>query len=722
MKRMLINAIQRDELRVAITNNSQLIDLDIETLGQETKKSNIYKGIIASIEPSLGAVFINYGDTRHGFLPLKAISREYFLRDVPPGLESSVDLHQVLRIGQELVVQIDKEERGTKGAALTTFISLAGSFLVLMPNNPRAAGISRQIDGENRDQLRAISQELNLPEGMGLIVRTAGMGRTKEELEWDLSVLLRYWEAIKQAAIARPGPYLIHQESDVVIRAIRDYLRQDIQEILIDEPAAYERARHYISQVRPNFMDRLRLYSDPWPLFSRFHIEQQIENAYQNVVTLPSGGSLIINHTEALVAIDINSAKATRGASLEETALNTNLEAAEEIARQLRIRDIGGLVVIDFIDMTPSRNQREVENRFRQTTQHDRARIQIGRISRFGLLEMSRQRLRTAFTRTAQITCSRCNGQGTVRTTESLGISILHTIQQEAAKAKHVHFHVQLPLDVATYLLNEKREMLKEIENLCQGKIVIIPNQYLESPHYDIKQTKIDPSQEPTRGFASYQIAKTMRIEPLPKKIETKPAAEPAVHQFLPDTNSGVPSLPIPHVGLFKRLMAKLFGYDESTEKQRGSSTKENKFNDDNLKPEVTRAGQHKTHPQHKPRDRNRKHFHDTKDRARRGTRGGRYKKEFRQHSVSPQEKEHRRNRFAQEPTSENREFGPPEETTPPQNRSERLPAHDEPTSNSSFESAHGESRGHHLPSDFLLSDNIPTLDPEEEKNPDEKA
>ncbi|WP_423062289.1 Rne/Rng family ribonuclease [Candidiatus Paracoxiella cheracis] len=558
MRRMLINATQPDELRFAVTCDAQLIDLDIEIPGQEQKKSNIYKGITTSIEPSLGAVFVNYGSERHGFLPLKEVSREYFLQDTD---EFEPDIHKILKLGQELVVQVDKEERGTKGAALTTFISLAGSFLVLMPNNPRAGGISRRIEGDDRDHLRDTINQLNLPEGMGVIVRTAGVGKSPEELKWDLDVLLRYWEAIKQAAVAKPGPYLIHQESDVIIRAIRDYLRQDIEEIIVDEPQAYERARHYINQVRPNFADRLKLYRDKLPLFSRFQIEQQIENAYQREVRLPSGGSVVIDHSEALVAIDINSARATRGGNIEETALQTNLEAAEEIARQLRIRDIGGLVVIDFIDMTPMRNQREVENCLRNALRQDRARIQIGRISRFGLLEMSRQRLRTSLTKSSQIPCPRCNGQGSIRSIESLGLSIIHLIQEQAAKAKNLHFQVQLPVDAATYLINEKRDLLKEIESHCQVKITIIPNQYLESPQYQFKQIKIDPSNlEHSKGTPSYKLAKSLKTESTKKQITKAPVVEPIIQQFLTTT----PPSPAPrkqaNVGLFKRLMSKMFG------------------------------------------------------------------------------------------------------------------------------------------------------------------
>ena len=563
MKRMLINATQLDEVRVAITDDSKLIDLDIEIPGQEQKKSNIYKGIISSIEQSLGAVFVNYGSERHGFLPLKEISREYFLQDIEGDFDF-VDINRVLKVGQELVVQIDKEERGTKGAALTTFISLAGSFLVLMPNNPRAGGISRRIEGEERDQLRETINQLSLPEGMSLIVRTAGLGRLKEELEWDLKILLRYWEAVKRAAVAKPGPYLIHQESDVIIRAIRDHLRQDVEEILVDNEMAFENARHYIEQVRPQFMERLKLYLDYLPLFSRFQIEQQIENAHQREIRLPSGGSLIIDHSEALIAIDINSARATRGASIEETALSTNLEAAEEIARQLRIRDIGGLIVIDFIDMTPPRNQREVENCLRHALSQDRARIQVKRISRFGLLEMSRQRLRSSLTRSTQVTCPRCNGDGTIRSIESSGLSIIHIIQEQASKAKNIHFQLQVPVDLATYLINEKRDLLRDIEKHYPVKITIVPNQYMETPLYQLRQIKINPTNlEHGRGIPSYKLTKTFKVD-VSQKQEMKPLIEPVIQQFLSPTPRPTKTpRKITTPGLFKRLMVKMFGGDE---------------------------------------------------------------------------------------------------------------------------------------------------------------
>ena len=566
---MLINAIQLDEVRVAITADSKLIDLSIEIPGQEQKKSSIYKGIITSIEPSLGAVFVNYGSERHGFLPLKEISREYFLKNEISQDFEPVDINQVLKVGQELVVQVDKEERGTKGAALTTFISLAGSFLVLMPNNPRAGGISRRIEGEERDQLREIINQLSLPEGMGLIVRTAGLGRAKEELEWDLKILLRYWEAVKQAAVAKAGPYLIHQESNVIIRAIRDYLRQDIEEILIDNEQSYQNACHYISQVRPQFIELLKLYRDQLPLFSRFQIEQQIENAHQREVWLPSGGSVIIDHSEALVAIDINSARATRGTSIEETALLTNLEAAEEITRQLRIRDIGGLIVIDFIDMIHVRNQREVENCLRSALKQDRARIQIGRISRFGLLEMSRQRLRSSLTRSTQITCPRCDGEGTIRSIESLGLSIIHLIQEQSSKAKNIHFQLQAPVDLAIYLINEKREILGDIEKHYLVKITVIPNQYMETPLYQLKQIKINSvSLEHGKGMPSYKLTKVFKTE-IPQRQEIKPLPEPAIQQFLSTEEvppaAAVPTCKTSNSGLFKRLIAKMFSTGEAT-------------------------------------------------------------------------------------------------------------------------------------------------------------
>ncbi len=564
MKRMLINASHSDELRVAITDDSVLVDLDIENPNQEQKKSNIYKGRITSIEPSLGAVFVDYGSERHGFLPLKEVSDEYFLSPVDTDDLASVDLKKVLKEGQEIVIQVDKEERGTKGAALTTFITLAGCYLVLMPNNPKSGGISRRIEGEDRDQLREIIDGLPVPEGMGIIIRTAGVGRSKDELEWDLKVLLRYWEAIKQAAVAKPGPYLIHQESDVIIRAIRDNLRQDTGEIVIDDVDAFHRAKEYIAQVRPKFIEHVKLYTDQLPIFSRFQIERQIEAAYQHEVRLPSGGAIVIDHTEALISIDINSARATKGTSIEETALLTNLEAADEIAKQLRIRDIGGLIVIDFIDMTPTRNQREVENRLRNALRSDRARIQIGRISRFGLLEMSRQRLRSSLNITTETTCPRCEGQGSIRGIESVALSVIHMIQENACRTSNAHLQVQLPVKVATYLINEKRDILKEVEAQTNAKITVIPNQHLKSPHYHLKTIK----DEHSKTIPSYKLVRIPKSEFATHK-STTPAniSEPAIAQYLSDEPRLATPKKTTQNGLIKRLWEVMFGSDTTTKK-----------------------------------------------------------------------------------------------------------------------------------------------------------
>lgn len=565
IKRMLINATHADELRVAITADSVLIDLNIEHAGQEQKKSNIYKGVITSIEPSLGAIFVNYGAERHGFLPLKEISPEYFITSAEGKALEEIDIKKVLKEGQEIVVQIDKEERGTKGAALTTFITLAGCYLVLMPNNPDAGGISRRIEGEDRDQLRETIEQIGVPDGMGVIIRTAGVDRTKEELEWDLKVLLRYWEAIKQAAVAKPGPYLIHQESDVIIRAVRDHLRQDITEIVVDDASAFERAKAYVQQVRPDFIEHLKLYSDTMPLFSRFQIERQIEAAYQREVRLPSGGSIVIDHSEALVAIDINSARATRGGNIEETALQTNLEAADEIAKQLRIRDIGGLVVIDFIDMTPVRNQREVENRLRNALRQDRARIQIGRISRFGLLEMSRQRLRAALSLSTEHTCPRCEGRGTIRSVESVAISIVHVIQETASRSgSGTQIQVQLPLDVATFLINEKRDAIREIETQSSVVVTMIPNKHLRSPHYHIRNTR----DEQSKLMPSYQLVKTPRTEAVAPKPAIPPTiTEPVIQQYLSDEQPPAPPKKPQSNGLIKRLWDIMFGAEPTVKK-----------------------------------------------------------------------------------------------------------------------------------------------------------
>ncbi len=490
MKRMLINATQQEELRVALVDGQKLYDLDIESPGHEQKKANIYKGKITRVEPSLEAAFVDYGADRHGFLPLKEIARTYF----PQGyrFEGRPNIREVIREGQEVIIQIDKEERGQKGAALTTFISLAGSYLVLMPNNPRAGGVSRRIEGDERTELKAALGGLDLPDGMGLIVRTAGVGKSTEELAYDLDYLVSGWGRIKEMADSRPAPFLIHQESDVVVRAIRDYLRRDIGEILIDNASVHERALKHVEQMRPDYVNRVKLYNGDVPLFSHYQIESQIESAFQREVRLPSGGSIVIDPTEALISIDINSARATKGSDIEETAFNTNLEAADEVARQLRLRDAGGLVVIDFIDMTPVRHQREVENRMKDAVRDDRARVQLGRISRFGLLEMSRQRLRPSLGDSANNVCPRCSGHGTVRGTESLALSVLRIMEEESIKDNTGQIEAQLPVNVATYLLNEKRNSVRSVEKRHSVQLVIIPNPNMETPQYSVARRRPD--------------------------------------------------------------------------------------------------------------------------------------------------------------------------------------------------------------------------------------
>src|SRR6187549_1631473 len=473
MKRMLVNATQQEELRVALVDGQKLYDLSIDIPSREQKKANVYKARIARIEPSLEAVFVDYGSERHGFLPLKEISKEHFRDGQAQGNRG---IREILSEGQEIVVQVEKEERGNKGAALTTFISLAGRFLVLMPNNPRAGGVSRRIEGEDRDQMRETMEQLVIPDGMGAIIRTAGVGRSVEELQWDLDNLKTQWDAIAEGIKSRPAPFLVYQESDAVTRALRDYLSDDIGEIQVDDAAAYAKAQEYMQRFMPaEAQRRLKLYQEDVPLFTRFQIENQIESAYAHKVQLPSGGSIVIDYTEALVSIDINSARATRGGDIETTATNTNLEAADEIARQLRIRDLGGLIVIDFIDMESQKNQRAVEDRVRDAVKQDRARIQIGRISRFGLLELSRQRLRPSIGESASVACPRCSGMGTIRSVDSLALALLRLIGEEARKDRTAKVIAQLPVDVATYLMNEKRDWLNNIEARSSIDIVLVP-------------------------------------------------------------------------------------------------------------------------------------------------------------------------------------------------------------------------------------------------------
>lgn len=600
MKKMLINATQPEELRVALVDGQRLYDLDIENRTRLQKKSNIYKGKITRVEPSLEAAFVEFGADRHGFLPLKEIAREYFYRKPPGDNEGRMKIKDVVKEGTEIIVQVDKEERGNKGAALTTFISLAGRYMVLMPNNPRAGGISRRIDGDDRTELREALSALEIPNGMGVIIRTAGVGRSAEELQWDLNYLLQLWEAITTANSEVKTPALLFQESNVIIRAVRDYLRDDVDQVLIDSDDAFKQATDFVSLVMPQYKNRIKMYQDNIPLFNRFQIESQIETAFQREVRLPSGGSIVIDPTEALVSIDINSARATRGSDIEETALQTNLEAADEIARQLRLRDMGGLVVIDFIDMLAPRNQRAVENRVRDALAIDRARVQVGRISRFGLLEMSRQRLRPSLGETSAIVCPRCNGQGTIRDTKSLALSILRLLEEEAIKDRSIEVRAIVPVDVAAYLLNEKRAALSEIEQVTKSRVLVIPNPNFETPHFEVQRLRDDeiegdhevsynidiavPDTEaisdshsadiPVQRAAVQSVTPTAAPTPAPASAPTPAPAPPqaVARQSAPAAK--------PQRGFLARLLPALFGdpapaeAEEKEEKQPASSDK----------------------------------------------------------------------------------------------------------------------------------------------------
>ncbi|MBY0556242.1 MAG: Rne/Rng family ribonuclease, partial [Burkholderiaceae bacterium] len=534
MKRMLFNATQQEELRVAIVDGQKLIDIDIETAGREQRKSNIYKGVITRIEPSLEACFVSYGEDRHGFLPFKEVARTYFREGVDV---RNASVKEALREGQEIMVQVEKEERGNKGAALTSFVSLAGRYLVLMPNNPRGGGVSRRVEGEERQELRETMDKLDLPAGMSVIARTAGIGRNVDELQWDLNYLMQLWRAIEGAGKSASGAFLIYQESSLVIRAIRDYFQPDIGEILIDTDEIYEQAHQFMSHVMPDMVHRVKRYSDDVPLFSRFQIEHQIETAYSRTVPLPSGGAIVIDHTEALVSVDVNSARATRGSDIETTAFNTNCEAAEEVARQLRLRDLGGLIVIDFIDMEVAKNQREVEQRLKDTLHHDRARVQMGKISRFGLMELSRQRLRPSLSEGSHVTCPRCSGTGHIRDTESSALQVLRIIQEEAMKENSATIHVQVPVDVAAFLLNEKRGEVLKIETRHRITVILVPNKHLETPHYKLERIKHDdPRLEDHQ--ASYNLAEQAETDMAyskRQKEEAKPRQEAVVKTITPD-------------------------------------------------------------------------------------------------------------------------------------------------------------------------------------------
>jgi ribonuclease E len=579
MKRILINATQPEEIRVAMVDGQRLYDLDIEHPFRAQKKANIYKGIITRIEPSLEAVFVNYGAQRHGFLSFREVAPEYYHPDARNnGRPNAKDM---LREGQEILVQVDKEERGNKGAALTTYLSLAGRYLVLMPNNPKAGGVSRRIEGEDRQQIKQTLNELDIPDSMGVIVRTAGIDREAEELGWDLDYLKTLWAAIQQAYTQHKGAVLLYQESNVIIRALRDYFRRDIGEIVIDDEKVYNQARDFMQAVMPHNLRKLKYYTDGTPLFSRYQVENQIETAYQRTVGLPSGGAIVIDHTEALVSIDINSARATKGHDIEETALNTNLEAADEIARQLRLRDLGGLIVIDFIDMLPSKHQRDVEKRLRDAMQLDRARVQVGRISRFGLLEMSRQRLRPSLGESSQIVCPRCTGHGHIRSTDSLALSILRLIEEEAMKEMTSKVITQVPVAVATFLLNEKRQALADIQKRRHIELIVIPNAYMDTPHYEISRTRSDGLEDTETTVASYKyipdppsVEDTTQQEVLPKQV----AVEAAVTNVMPSkpapqtarnnapqetpasTDNAAATAPIKGPGLVRRIFNSLFG------------------------------------------------------------------------------------------------------------------------------------------------------------------
>jgi len=583
MKRMLFNATHQEELRVAIVDGQKLIDLDIETAGREQRKGNIYKGVITRIEPGLEACFVNYGEDRHGFLPFKEVARSYFKEGVDV---RSARIQDALKEGQELIVQVEKEERGNKGAALTTFISLAGRYLVLMPNNPRGGGVSRRIEGEDRQELREAMDQLDVPQGMSIIARTAGIGRSADELQWDLSYLMQLWNAIDGAAKANAAPILIYLESSLVIRAIRDYFSPDIGEILIDTDDIADQATAFMSVVMPDNVQRVKRYRDDVPLFSRFQIEHQIETAYSRHVDLPSGGSIVIDHTEALVAIDVNSARSTRGADIEETAVRTNLEAAEEAARQLRLRDLGGLIVIDFIDMEDNRNQRAVEQQLRDSLHVDRARVQMGKISRFGLIELSRQRLRPALSEGSHITCPRCNGTGVIRDAESSALHVLRLLQEEAMKENTAAVHAQVPVEVATFLLNEKRADITKIEARLKVNLMLIPNKHIETPHHIIERLRHDdPRLEDVKASFELIDAPATNLAWAPKEQELKAKPEALVKGVTPSQPAPPSSAPkasrsaapqtaeaVPSAGILKKLSTWLAGIFGSSTDQTDQS------------------------------------------------------------------------------------------------------------------------------------------------------
>ncbi|HBO18563.1 MAG TPA: ribonuclease E/G [Methylophilaceae bacterium] len=603
MKRMLFNATQSEELRVAIVDGQKLIDLDIERGNRALKKSNIYKGIVTRIEPSLEAAFVNYGTERHGFLPFKEIAPQYFKEST----QNRPRIQDVIEEGQEIIVQVTKEERGNKGAALSSYLSLAGRYIVLMPNNPDGGGVSRRVEGEERNEFREHISNLDIPEGMSVIGRTAGVGSSLEELQWDLNYLKQLWTAIEEASQGQSGAFLIYQEGNLVIRAIRDYFHPDIGEILIDTQEIYEQATQFMNHVMPNYVDRVKLYEDEVSLFSRFQIEHQIESAFSREVRLPSGGAIVIDHTEALVSIDVNSSRATKGSDIEHTAFNTNIEAAEEVAKQLRLRDLGGLVVIDFIDMESQKNQREVESRFREALHHDRARVQTGKISRFGLLELSRQRMRPSIGESSNSICTKCNGTGSIRDIQSTALHILRMIQEEAMKEHNATISAQLPIDVATFLLNEKRSDIFNLEQRLKVEIILVPNKHLESPNYSISSAKQDDISAQTKP--SYQMMESLNEGNQVlnyKQASNEPKQEPLVKGIIPDSpapsGSGKSNKTL--FGFFKNLIA---GDDENTENHNNeeklevSETREN----NRSRPHRNNRGRNNRHQKFKQHDKN---------------------------------------------------------------------------------------------------------------------
>ena len=678
MKRMLFNATQAEELRVAIVDGQKLVDLDIESANKEQRKGNIYKAVVTRVEPSLEACFVNYGTERHGFLPFKEIARSA-ISGAEKGDFSRGRIQDVLKEGMELIVQVEKDERGNKGAALTNQISLAGRYLVLMPNNPRGGGVSRRIEGEERNELRDALAQLEVPAGMSLIGRTAGIGRSVEELQWDLNYLLQLWTAIDGAATGQSGAFLIYQESSLVIRAIRDYFTPDIGELLIDEPSICEQAKQFMAHVMPPNVNKVKLYTDPVPLFSRFQIEHQIESAYSRTVTLPSGGAIVIDHTEALVAIDVNSAQATKGGDIEQTALNTNVEAADEVARQLRLRDLGGLIVIDFIDMESSKNQREVEDRLRDALHYDRARVQTGKISRFGLLELSRQRLQPSLGETSYITCPRCAGTGHVRSTESFALHLLRMLQEEAMKDNTGAVHLQIPVDVATFLLNEKRHDILSIEARHRVEVVLIPNMHFETPRYTLTRLRHDQLNQTEPLAPSYKM-----VEKPAEEDETQPRngaaakperAQPVVQGITPNQPAPTPAAPVaaptpaPETGkpgLFGRIVGWLRGMSAVEEAPQPEPEK---------KPETRREreprrGRDSREGRDNRGDRDRRPRGDRPERAERGEQSERPPRGERQENREKREgREQREPRPPREPR-EPREQREPRE--PRENRAER--------------------------------------------------